>query len=85
MSRASSLCGPVYFHKGINKTDSVKSLGVHIDDHLAWSVHIDILRKKKASAIGALKRIIFFCNEYGYLNLSCTNSTSFLLLLLGLG
>jgi hypothetical protein len=42
----------------INKIDSVKSLGVDIDSHLTWSVHIDNLCKKIDSAIGALKRII---------------------------
>ena len=39
----------------INKIDSVKSLGVDIDSHLTWSVHIDNLCKKIASAIGALR------------------------------
>ena len=41
----------------INRVHSVKSLGVHIDEHLTWSVHIDKLCKKIASAIGVLKRI----------------------------
>jgi hypothetical protein len=41
----------------INRVDIVKSLGLHIDEHLSWSVHIRKLCKKIASAIGALKRI----------------------------
>ena len=41
----------------INKVETVKSLGVHIDKHLSWSVHIEKITKKIASAIGALKRI----------------------------
>jgi len=41
----------------INRVNSVKSLGVYIDDHLTWSTHIDKISKKIASAIGALKRI----------------------------
>ena len=41
----------------INRVDFVKSLGLHIDEHLSWSVHIRKLCKKIASAIGALKRI----------------------------
>jgi hypothetical protein len=41
----------------INKVDTVKSLGVHIDKHLSWSTHIGKLTKKISSAIGALKRI----------------------------
>ena len=41
----------------INKVETVKSLGVHIDKHLSWSVHVEKITKKIASAIGALKRI----------------------------
>jgi hypothetical protein len=41
----------------INKVDTVKSSGVHIDKHLSWSTHIEKLTKKIASAIGALKCI----------------------------
>ena len=44
----------------INRVNSVKSLGVHIVEHLTWSVHIDILCKKIASAISVLKRITSF-------------------------
>ena len=40
----------------INRVNSVKSLGVYIDDHL-WTTHIDKISKKIASAIGALKPI----------------------------
>ena len=39
----------------INKVETVKSLGVHIDKHLSWSVHIEKLTKKIASAIGGIK------------------------------
>ena len=41
----------------VNQVTSVKSLGVHLDNHLMWSEHTDKLCKKIASAIGALKRI----------------------------
>ena len=41
----------------INRVDSVKSLGVYIDNHLTWKKHVDKISKKIASAIGALKRI----------------------------
>ena len=41
----------------INKVETVKSLRVHIDKHLLWSVHIEKITKKIASAIGALKHI----------------------------
>ena len=43
----------------VNQVTSVKSLGVHLDNHLMWSEHTDklCLCKKIASAIGALKRI----------------------------
>ena len=41
----------------INRVDSVKSLGVYIDNHLTWEKHVDKMLDKIASAIGALKRI----------------------------
>ena len=41
----------------INRVNSVKSLGVYSDDHIAWTTHIDKISKKIALAIGALKRI----------------------------
>ena len=41
----------------INRVDSVKCLGVYIDNHLTWKKHVDKISKKIASAIGALKRI----------------------------
>ena len=44
----------------IKKVETVKSLGVHIDKHLSWSVHIEKITKKIASAIGALKRVRSF-------------------------
>ena len=37
-----------------------KSLGVLIDENLAWENHVDALSKKIASAIGAIKRINHF-------------------------
>lgn len=41
----------------VNQVASVKSLGVHLDNHLTWSVHIDKLYVKKiALVIGSLKR-----------------------------
>ena len=41
----------------IEQVSSVKSLGVYIDENLAWHFHIDKLCKKIASAIGAIKRV----------------------------
>ncbi len=41
----------------IKQVKSTKSLGLHIDEHLSWSVHVDAISKKIASGIGALKRI----------------------------
>ena len=37
-----------------------KSLGVHIDENLSWTVNIETITKKIASGIGALKRIRSF-------------------------
>jgi hypothetical protein len=44
----------------LNRVYSVKSLWLHIDSHLTWSVHIEKICKKIYSAIGALKRIRSF-------------------------
>ena len=41
----------------INRVRLVKSLGLYIDSHLTWSLHIEKICKKISSAIGALKRI----------------------------
>ena len=41
----------------INRVHSVKSLGLYIDSHLTWSLHIEKICKKISSAIGALKRV----------------------------
>lgn len=41
----------------IRQVTHTKSLGIHIDENLAWNVQIAKLSKKVASGIGALKRI----------------------------
>jgi len=41
----------------IKQVSTVKSLGVHIDEHLTWECHINELAKKIASGISAIKRI----------------------------
>ena len=42
----------------INRVHSVKSLGLYIDSHLTWSLHIEkICKKYHQQYIGALKRI----------------------------
>ena len=47
----------------VKRVSHTKSLGMHIDLHLSWNVHIDNLCKKVASGIGALKRIRPFVNS----------------------
>ena len=44
----------------VKRVHSTRSLGLHIDSHLTWSVHIEKVCKKISSAIGALKRIRSF-------------------------
>ena len=44
----------------VKRVHSTKSLGLHIDSHLTWSVHIEKVCKMISSAIGALKRIRSF-------------------------
>ena len=41
----------------IEQVSSVKSLGMYIDENLTRHIHTDKLRKKIASAIGAIKRV----------------------------
>ncbi len=41
----------------INRVNHVKSLGLNIDENLSWNKHIEIISKKIASGIGALKRM----------------------------
>ena len=45
----------------VNQVTSVKSLGVHLDNHLMWSEHTYIYKLCKKIAIRALKRIIRSC------------------------
>ena len=40
----------------VPRITSTKSLGLHIDEALSWSKHIEEISKKLSSAIGALKR-----------------------------
>ena len=70
----------------ITRVDSVKSLGVYIDKHLAWHDHIDKLCKKVASAIGALKRVRSLITiECIHTNIPKSHSASFRILLYGMG
>ena len=41
----------------IKQVSTTKSLGILIDDNMAWHSHIDKISKKIASSIGAIKRI----------------------------
>ena len=41
----------------IKQVSTTKSLGILIDENMAWHSHIDTLSKKIASGIGAIKRI----------------------------
>ena len=41
----------------VKQVSTTKSLGILIDDNMAWHSHIDKLSKKIASGIGAIKRI----------------------------
>ena len=63
----------------VEKVDSVKSLGVYIDKHLNWSIHIEKISKKIASAIGALKHIrpYVYNNGYGHSSLPSVDTTIF--------
>ena len=48
----------------IDRVEHVKSLGLDIDESLSWNKHIEIISKKTASGIGALKRMSPFFPGY---------------------
>jgi hypothetical protein len=43
--------------KPIPRISSAKALGVHIDETLSWTMHIEQISKKISASIGALKRV----------------------------
>ena len=48
----------------IKRVQQTKSLGLSIDDNLKWKNHINAIRKKISSGIGALKRVRrFICKD----------------------
>ena len=48
----------------MKRVDSLKSLGLTIDETLSWSKHIDNISKKISSGIGALKHVRPFINTH---------------------
>ena len=56
--------------KSIEKANEAKSLGLVIDEHLSWTCHIDEMRRKISSAMGALKRVRPFISESTALQIS---------------
>lgn len=47
----------------IKRVYSGKSLGIHIDERLSWSSHIDHVAKKVSPAIGGLRPLRQFVNH----------------------
>lgn len=43
----------------IERVHSIKYLGVHLDAHLSWSVHVAHVCSRIAGAIGAISKIQF--------------------------
>ena len=43
--------------------DSLKLLGINIDNNLSWQTHIDIVQKRLVSLIGLMYRIRMFLDE----------------------
>ena len=62
----------------VNQVSSVKSLGVHLDNHLMWSEHTDKLCRKLLQPYRGFKtyKILHF-NKHGYPSIPSTDSTSF--------
>ena len=48
----------------INRVCHIKSLGIHIDQHLSWTKHVNEIATIVSSGIGALKRLRpFICKD----------------------
>ena len=73
----------------IKQVSTTKSLGILIDDNMAWHSHIDKLSKKIASGIGNIGAIepneAFCLARNTLLNLQCLGKTPFRLLWYFLG
>ena len=50
--------------KNIEKTSSIKFLGVMLDEHISWNDHIKTVESKSAKNIGLLNRASYFLNEH---------------------
>ena len=46
--------------KNIEKTSSIKFLGVMLDEHISWNDHIKTVESKLAKNIGLLNRVLTF-------------------------
>ena len=46
-------------HSEISQVKSAKFLGVHVDEHLTWNVHIHNIEKKIAKNVGILTKISY--------------------------
>jgi len=53
----------------IEQVESAKFLGVHIDQHLTWSIHINHISAKIAKNVGILTRIAYLLPKTTRLNL----------------
>ena len=51
-------------NKNIEKTSSIKFLGVTLDEHISWNDHIKIVESKLAKSIELLNRTSYFLNEH---------------------
>jgi hypothetical protein len=43
-------------HKAVERVESIKFLGVILDENLSWSMHINLVKKKVAKGIGILTK-----------------------------
>ena len=59
-------------NKIIPQVYTTKFLGVHIDQHLKWKVHIDEISKKNSKSIGIIKRVSYLLPSHVLINLYFT-------------
>ena len=50
--------------KNIEKTSSIKFLGVMLDEHISWNDHIKTVESKLTKNIGLLNRDSYFLSKY---------------------
>jgi hypothetical protein len=52
----------IYADKTLSVTDTIKFLGLHLDSHLSWKSHTNVLLKKLSSVCYVMRKISYILN-----------------------